>query len=94
MEICGVTGRFQYFYLLIDGFIPILFDDFVLSLNKSDQVLLNKKFWEKIEIIVKVNEHFSPDLIIRWEIHFHEDLARVFLEDDPQFWNLFMIELT
>ena len=45
--ICGVTGRFQYFYSVIDGFIPILLDEFVLSQRPS---LIERNLLRKIEV--------------------------------------------
>ena len=47
VEICGVTGRFQYFYSLINGFISISLDEFVLSQRPS---LIERNLLRKIEV--------------------------------------------
>ena len=57
VEIFGVTGRFQYFYSLIDGFFPISLDEFVLSQRSS---LIETNLLRKIEVHSSKKMIYTP----------------------------------
>ena len=50
VEICGVTGRFQYFYSLINGFISISLEKFVLSQKNIRPSLIERNLLRKIQV--------------------------------------------